>query len=84
MSKGILDLVKPGVLFGEDVLKVYNHAKENGYALPAVNVVNTESLNGVLEAAKKANSPVVIQFSNGGAQFYAGKGLAMSMNEQQF
>ncbi len=76
MSKGILDIVKPGVLFGEDVLKVYNHAKENGYALPAVNVVNTESLNGVLEAAKKANSPVIIQFSNGGAQFYAGKGLS--------
>ncbi len=76
MGKGILDIVKPGVLFGEDVLKVYNHAKENGYALPAVNVVNTESLNGVLEAAKKANSPVVIQFSNGGAQFYAGKGLS--------
>jgi fructose-bisphosphate aldolase class II len=76
MSKGILDIVKPGVLFGEDVLKVYNHAKEHGYALPAVNVVNTESINGVLEAAKKANSPVVIQFSNGGAQFYAGKGLS--------
>ncbi len=75
MSKGILDIVKPGVLFGEDVLKVYQHAKENGYALPAVNVVNTESLNGVLEAARTANSPVIIQFSNGGAQFYAGKGL---------
>jgi fructose-bisphosphate aldolase class II len=76
MSKGILDIVKPGVLFGEDVLKVYNHAKEVGFAIPAVNVVNTESINGVLEAAAKANSPVIIQFSNGGAQFYAGKGLS--------
>jgi hypothetical protein len=76
MSKGILDIVKPGVLFGEDVSKVYAHAKEHGYALPAVNVVNTESINGVLEAAAKVNSPVIIQFSNGGASFYAGKGLS--------
>ena len=76
MSKGILDLVQPGVLFGEDVTKVYEHAKEIGFAIPAVNVVNTDSINGVLEAAKKANSPVIIQFSNGGASFFAGKGLS--------
>jgi len=76
MSKGILDIVKPGVLFGEDVLKVYEHAKANNFALPAVNVVNTDSINGVLEAAREANSPVIIQFSNGGASFYAGKGLS--------
>jgi len=76
MSKGVLDIVKPGVLFGDDVRKVYEHAKEVGFAIPAVNVVNTESINGVLEAAAKANSPVIIQFSNGGASFYAGKGLS--------
>lgn len=76
MSKGVLDIVKPGVLFGEDVLKVYEHAKETGFAIPAVNVVNTDSVNGVLEAAAKANSPVIIQFSNGGASYYAGKGLS--------
>ncbi|MBA1437996.1 MAG: class II fructose-bisphosphate aldolase [Epsilonproteobacteria bacterium] len=76
MSKGILDIVKPGVLFGDDVLKVYAHAKKEGFAIPAVNVVNTESINGVLEGAKKANSPVIIQFSNGGASFFAGKGLS--------
>ena len=76
MSKGILDIVKPGVLFGEDVKKVYDHAKEVGFALPAVNVVNTDSANGVLEAAAKVNSPVIIQFSNGGAAFFAGKGLS--------
>jgi fructose-bisphosphate aldolase, class II len=76
MSKGILDIVKPGVLFGEDVTKVYEHAKEVGFAIPAVNVVNTDSINGVLEAAKKANSPVIIQFSNGGASYFAGKGLS--------
>ncbi len=76
MSKGVLDIVKPGVLFGEDVQKVYAHAKEVGFAIPAVNVVNTDSINAVLEAAAKVNSPVIIQFSNGGSSFFAGKGLS--------
>ena len=76
MSKGILDIVKPGVLFGEDVQKVYAHAKEQGFAIPAVNVVGTDSINGILEAAVEVNSPVIIQFSNGGASFFAGKGLS--------
>ena len=75
MSKGILDIVKAGVLFGEDVQKVYAHAKEVGFAIPAVNVVNSDSINGVLEAAAKVNSPVIVQFSNGGAAYFAGKGL---------
>ena len=73
----ILDAVKPGVLFGDDVQKVFEIAKAEGFALPAVNVVNTESVNGVLEAAAKANSPVIIQFSNGGGQFFVGKGLKL-------
>jgi fructose-bisphosphate aldolase, class II len=76
MSKGILDIVKAGVLFGDDVQKVYAHAKEVGFAIPAVNVVNSDSINGVLEAAAKANSPIIIQFSNGGASYFAGKGLS--------
>jgi fructose-bisphosphate aldolase class II len=76
MSIGILDIVKPGVLFGEDVLKVYQHAKDNGFAIPAVNVVSTDSINGVLEAAAKVKSPVIVQFSNGGASYFAGKGLS--------
>jgi fructose-bisphosphate aldolase, class II len=76
MSKGILDIVKPGVLFGEDVRKVYELAKEVGFAIPAVNVVSTDSINAVLEAAAKVNSPVIIQFSNGGASYFAGKGLS--------
>lgn len=76
MSKGVLNIVKPGVLFGDDVQKVYAHAKEVGFAIPAVNVVNTDSINAVLEAAAKVNSPVIIQFSNGGAAFYAGKSLS--------
>lgn len=75
MSSKVLDVVKPGVLYGEDVAKVLQIAKENKFALPAVNVIGTDSVNGVLEAAAAVNSPVIIQFSNGGAAFYAGKGL---------
>jgi fructose-bisphosphate aldolase class II len=76
MSQKILDHVKPGVVTGDDVKKVFSIAKENHFALPAVNVVSTNSVNAVLEAAKVANSPAMIQFSNGGAAFYAGKGLS--------
>ena len=66
---------KPGVLFGDDVQALFNYANENNFALPAVNVISTETVNAVLETAKAVNSPVIIQFSNGGAQFFAGKGL---------
>ncbi|MDQ1263183.1 MAG: fructose-bisphosphate aldolase, class [Campylobacterota bacterium] len=72
---GVLDIVKAGVLFGDDVQKVYQYAKDNAFAIPAINVVGTDSINGVLEAAAKVNSPVIIQFSNGGAAYFAGKGL---------
>ena len=73
----ILDVVKPGVLFGEDLHKLFAVAKENGYAFPAVNCIGTDSVNAVLEAAKKANSAVIVQFSNGGASFVAGKGIKL-------
>ena len=73
---GVLDIVKAGVLFGEDVQKVYDYAKKEAFAIPAVNVVGTDSVNAILEAAAKVNSPVIIQFSNGGASYYAGKGLS--------
>ncbi|MFA6717422.1 MAG: class II fructose-bisphosphate aldolase [Victivallaceae bacterium] len=73
----VFDVVKPGVLFGDDVQKVFAIAKENEFALPAVNVVGSDSVNAVLEAAKKVNSPAIIQFSNGGGAFYAGKGLKL-------
>ncbi len=76
MSK-IFDFVKPGVISGDDVQKVFEVAKENNFALPAVNVVNTDSINGVLEAASKVKAPVVVQFSNGGAGFFAGKGVKL-------
>jgi len=75
MSMHIFDFVKPGVLSGDDVSKVYQIAKQEGFALPAINVVNTDSINAVLEAARDINSPIIIQFSNGGASFFAGQGL---------
>jgi len=74
MSK-IFDFVKPGVITGDDVQKVFAIAKENNFALPAVNCVGTDSINAVLEAAAKVRAPVIVQFSNGGAAFIAGKGL---------
>src|SRR5688500_1512895 len=66
---------KAGVLFGEELEALYKDAKENEFAMPAVNVVGTNSVNAVLETAAKVNSPGIIQFSNGGAQFFAGKGM---------
>ncbi|AXX86269.1 class II fructose-bisphosphate aldolase [Malaciobacter marinus] len=75
---GVLDVVKPGVLSGSEAKKLFAYAKKNSFAIPAVNVVNTDSANSVLEAASKVNSPIIIQFSNGGAQYFAGKGLKTS------
>jgi fructose-bisphosphate aldolase class II len=70
----------PGVVTGKDVQRLHQFAKEKGFAMPAVNVVGSNSINAVLETAAELNSPVIIQFSNGGAQFNAGKGLS---NEDQ-
>lgn len=75
MSTEKLNL-EPGVLYGDDVKKLFDYANENNFALPAVNVVGTNSVNAVLETARDVNSPVIIQFSNGGAHFFAGKGLS--------
>src|SRR5687768_1020861 len=66
---------KPGVLFGDELQALYDDAKDKSYALPAVNVTGSNTINAVLETAAKVNSPVIIQFSNGGAQFMAGKGM---------
>lgn len=76
MSEKIFSKVTPGVATGDDVQEIFRIAKANGFAIPAVNVVGTNSVNAVMEAAKDVNSPVIIQFSNGGAQFYAGKSLS--------
>ncbi|MCE2614233.1 class II fructose-bisphosphate aldolase [Flavobacteriaceae bacterium D16] len=72
--------IKPGVATGDEVQEIFKYAKEKGFALPAVNVIGSNTLNAVLETAAKLNAPVIIQFSNGGAQFNAGKGLS---NENQ-
>jgi len=68
---------KPGLVFGTALEELYQYAKENHFALPAVNVIGTNSVNAVLETAKAVNSPVIIQFSNGGGQFFAGKSLKL-------
>jgi len=67
--------IKPGVATGKEVQEIFAFAKEKGFALPAVNVVGSDSANAVMETAAAVNSPVIIQYSNGGAQFNAGKGL---------
>lgn len=67
---------RAGVLHGDEVTELLNYANDNDFALPAVNVIGTNSVNAVLETAKAVNSPVIIQFSNGGAVFFAGKSLS--------
>ena len=67
---------KGGVVTGDDVQAIFDDALENNYALPAVNVVGTNSVNAVIETAAELNSPVMVQFSNGGGIFYAGKSLS--------
>jgi fructose-bisphosphate aldolase class II len=75
VGQKISDFVEPGIVWGDNLQRIYKVAKENEFAIPAVNVVGTNSANAVLEAAAEVNSPVIIQFSNGGASFFAGKGL---------
>ncbi|WP_373056614.1 class II fructose-bisphosphate aldolase [Zunongwangia sp. H14] len=72
--------IKPGVATGKEVQEIFKYAKEKGFALPAVNIIGSSSANAVMETAAELNAPVIIQFSNGGAQFNAGKGLS---NENQ-
>lgn len=67
---------RPGVLYGQEVTDLFNYANEQNFALPAVNVTGTNTVNAVLETAAAVNSPVVIQYSNGGAAFFAGKALS--------
>ncbi len=68
--------IPAGVISGAHVQELFAYAKEKGFAIPAVNVTGTDTINAVMEAAKVVNSPVIIQLSNGGAAFYAGKGIA--------
>jgi fructose-bisphosphate aldolase class II len=75
MSEKISNKVAPGVATGNAVREIFRIAKANQFAIPAVNVIGTDSVNGVLEAARTVNSPVIIQFSNGGGIFFGGKSL---------
>jgi len=70
--------IKPGVATGDEVQAIFSYAKEKAFALPAVNVTSSSTVNAVMETAARLNAPVIIQFSNGGAQFFAGKGLSNS------
>jgi fructose-bisphosphate aldolase, class II len=76
----LLTKFKAGVLSGDEVQEMFKYAKENKFAIPAVNVIGTNSVNAVMETAAQINSPIMIQFSNGGGVFFAGKGLS---NENQ-
>jgi fructose-bisphosphate aldolase class II len=71
----VSEKIKPGVVTGNEVQLLFKIAKDNEFALPAVNAVSTGSVNAVLEAAMVVNSPVIVQFSHGGSIFYAGKGM---------
>lgn len=73
---GVLDIVPTGVLTGDNVLKLFTYAREHEFAIPAINVTSSSGINSVLEAARDSKSPVIIQISQGGAQFFGGKGLS--------
>jgi fructose-bisphosphate aldolase class II len=76
MSTKISDKIKPGVVTGDDVQYIFKIAKQEKFAIPAVNVVGSDSINAAMEAAREVNSPIIIQFSNGGGAFFAGKALS--------
>lgn len=83
MSQKISDVVAAGVVTGDDLQKLFALAKANKFALPAVNCVGTDSINATIEAAAKAKAPVIVQFSNGGAGFIAGKGMKAEGQQAQ-
>lgn len=73
---GLLEIVPPGVVDGKDVYKVFDYAREHKFAIPAFNVTSSSTVNAALEAARDNKTPVILQVSQGGAAFFAGKGLA--------
>ncbi|KAJ7122960.1 hypothetical protein C8R44DRAFT_876152 [Mycena epipterygia] len=73
---GVLDIVPAGVLTGDNVRKLFDYAKEHQFAIPAINVTSSSVANAVLEAARDIKSPIIIQVSQGGSAYFAGKGLA--------
>ncbi|KAI6122382.1 hypothetical protein EDD16DRAFT_783071 [Pisolithus croceorrhizus] len=73
---GVLDIVPPGVLTGDNVRKLFSYAREHKFAIPAINVTSSSTANAVLEAARDIRAPIILQVSQGGSAFFAGKGLA--------
>ena len=80
MSKNLLGHIQPGIITGDEVQEILNIANKHNFAIPAINVTSSNTINAVLETARDLNSPVYLQFSNGGAHFFAGKSLS---NDQQ-
>jgi len=78
---GLLDIVPPGVVTGDNLRKLFKYAKEHKFAIPAVNCTSSSTVNAVLEAARDIKAPIIIQFSNGGSAFYAGKGISNANQE---
>lgn len=78
----ILDVVQAGVATGEDVQKIYAYAKKHEFAIPAMNCIGSDSVNAALETAARLKAPIIIQFSNGGSAFYAGKGIKPVNNKR--
>jgi len=78
---GLLDIVPPGVVTGDNLRKLFKYAKEHNFAIPAVNCTSSSTVNAVLEAARDIGAPIIIQFSNGGSAFYAGKGIKNTNQE---
>ncbi|KAL2113684.1 hypothetical protein VUR80DRAFT_2906 [Thermomyces stellatus] len=75
--------IKPGVIYGDDVLKVFTYAKTKGFAIPAINVTSSSTVVAALEAARDSKSPIILQASQGGAAFFAGKGVPNSAEKQE-
>lgn len=73
---GVLDVCSPGVVTGEKLYALLKYAQEHKFAIPSVNCTSSSTINAALECARDVKSPIMIQFSNGGGAFYAGKGLS--------
>ncbi|KAI9319283.1 fructose-bisphosphate aldolase [Dichotomocladium elegans] len=78
---GILDIIPAGVVTGDNLRKLFEYAQEHKFAIPAINCTSTSTINAALEAARDIKSPIIIQFSNGGAAFIAGKGVSNKNQE---
>lgn len=75
-TMGVLDVCSPGVVTGEKLYALLKYAQEHKFAIPSVNCTSSSTINAALECARDVKSPIMIQFSNGGGAFYAGKGLS--------